>query len=255
MDIGVNFVGFVLAVCLSLVHVLASRTQWVQRVPQSWWVSIAGGVSIAYIFLDIFPELSQAQAEVEHGSGPFVTYLENHVYILALAGLAIFYGLEKLALKSRTDKSASARSHQPKTNGNDCTHPGVFWLHIVSFALYNGILGFLLWEAEGHGLVACLLLFFALALHFLVNDIGLQAHHKQAYDRIGRWILAAAILIGWILGHSMHETGAAIAAIWALVAGGIILNVLKEELPEEQESHFGMFVLGATCYSILLLVL
>ena len=53
MDIGVNFVGFVLAVCLSLVHVLASRTQWVQRVPQSWWVSIAGGVSIAYIFLDI----------------------------------------------------------------------------------------------------------------------------------------------------------------------------------------------------------
>ncbi|ESA38208.1 membrane protein [Leptolyngbya sp. Heron Island J] len=247
MDVNTSFVGFALAVCLGLVHVFASRTQWVRRIPQRWWVSIAGGVSIAYIFLDILPELSQAQAEVEHSSVPLVAYLENHVYILALAGLAIFYGLEKLALRSR--------SHQQKTKGSDCTHPGVFWLHISSFALYNGILGFLLWEAESHGLVACLLLFFALSLHFLVNDIGLQEHHKQAYDRVGRWILAAAILLGWILGRGMHETGAAIAAIWALVAGGIILNVLKEELPEEQESHFGMFVTGAVCYSALLLVL
>ena len=247
MDVSTDLIGFVLAACLGLVHVFASRTQWVRRIPQRWWVSIAGGVSIAYIFLDILPELSHAQTEVDHSSVPLVAYLENHVYILALAGLAIFYGLEKLALRSR--------SHQQKTSGNDCTHPGIFWLHMGSFALYNGILGFLLWEAEGHGLVACLLLFFTLTLHFLVNDIGLQKHHKQAYDRLGRWLLATAILLGWILGHSIHETGAAVAAIWALVAGGIILNVLKEELPEEQDSHFGMFVVGAVSYSALLLVL
>lgn len=247
MDISANVVGFALAACLGLVHVFASRTQWIGRIPQSWWISVAGGVSIAYIFLDILPELSRAQAEVEHTSGPLVAYLENHVYILALLGLAIFYGLEKLALKSR--------SHHHKTKGNDHTHPGIFWIHVGSFALYNGILGLLLWEAEGHGLVACLLLFFALALHFLVNDVGLREHHKQAYDRIGRWILAAAILLGWALGHDFHGNAAAVAAIWALVAGGIILNVLKEELPEEQDSHFGMFVAGATCYSALLLVL
>ncbi|MEL7509585.1 MAG: hypothetical protein AAFU84_20595 [Cyanobacteria bacterium J06633_23] len=247
MHIGTNLVGFVLAACLGLVHVFASRTQWVGRIPQRWWVSIASGVSIAYIFLDILPELSKAQVEVEHSTGPFVTYVDDHVYILALAGLAIFYGLEKLALTSR--------SHQHKTNGNDCTHPGVFWLHVGSFALYNGTLGFLLWEAEGHGLAACLLLFFVLALHFLVNDIGLQAHHKQVYDRIGRWILAVAILLGWALGHGFYGSAAAVAAIWALVAGGIILNVLKEELPEEQDSHFGLFVTGAGCYSALLLML
>ncbi|MEO0869729.1 MAG: hypothetical protein AAFY17_15090 [Cyanobacteria bacterium J06642_11] len=244
---GANFIGFALATCLGLVHVFASRTQWVGRIPQRWWVSIAGGVSIAYIFLDVLPELSHAQMEVEHSGAAVVAYLEDHAYILALTGLILFYGLEKLALQSRSQ-------HQ-QTKGHDCTHPGIFWIHVGSFSIYNAILGFLLWEAEGHGIVACLLLFFALALHFLVNDIGLQEHHKQAYDRIGRWILAASILAGWILGHGMHETGAAISAIWALVAGGIILNVLKEELPAEQESHFGMFVVGAVCYAALLLVL
>ena len=103
--------------------------------------------------------------------------------------------------------------------------------------------------------MACLLLFFVLALHFLVNDISLQEHHKQAYDRIGRWILAATILLGWILGHQFQNNEAAVAAIWALIAGGIILNVLKEELPAEQDSHFGLFAIGAAGYAVLLLVL
>ena len=75
------------------------------------------------------------------------------------------------------------------------------------------------------------------------------------YDLIGRWLLAGAIIFGWVLGETFHLDEAAIAAIWALVAGGIILNVLKEELPEEQESHFGMFFAGAGLYSLVLLAI
>jgi len=243
---NVNVIGLALAVCLGLVHIFASRTQWLNKIPQQWWVSLAGGVSIAYIFLDIFPELSKAQAEVEHSGRPIVGYLENHVYILALVGLAVFYGLEKLALRSR--------SHRQDNHGEDRTHPGIFLIHVTSFAIYNATLGYLLYEAENQSWFEALLLFFALALHFLVNDVNLREHHKQDYDRIGRWILAGAILFGWVIGQTLQVDAAAVAAIWALVAGGIILNVLKEELPEEQESHFGMFVAGATVYSVLILV-
>ncbi|MEO1348646.1 MAG: hypothetical protein AAFW84_07590 [Cyanobacteria bacterium J06635_15] len=239
-------VGLLLAVCLALVHVFASRSRWLTSIPHHWWVSFAGGVSIAYIFLDVFPELSKAQAEVEHTGGLLIDYLENHIYLLALAGLAIFYGLEKLALRSRR--------HNQKTTGDNATGSGIFWIHITSFAIYNAILGYLLRESENHGLVACLILFIALALHFVVNDVGLREHHKQIYDRFGRWLLAAAILVGWSLGQATHFNTAAVAAIWALVAGGVILNVMKEELPEKQESHFGLFVTGAMIYSAILLV-
>jgi hypothetical protein len=55
------------------------------------------------------------------------------------------------------------------------------------------------------------------------------------------------------LGQVFHIEEAALATIWALVAGGIILNVLKEELPPQQDSHFGMFITGAIIYSLLLL--
>ncbi|MEM9008044.1 MAG: hypothetical protein AAGE59_31610 [Cyanobacteria bacterium P01_F01_bin.86] len=247
MEIGINIVGLVLAICLALVHIFASKTQWLAKIPQCWWMSIAGGVSIAYIFLDIFPELSHAQEEILHSENALIDYLEHHVYLLALLGLAIFYGLEKLAMGSRSQRQVH--------HGEDSTHRGVFWIHVISFGIYNGILGYLLHEAENHGLISCLILFFALALHFVVNDVGLREHHKQIYDHTGRWLLAGAILFGWVLGEAFHLDGAAIAAIWALVAGGIILNVLKEELPEEQESHFGMFLAGAAVYAVVLLAI
>lgn len=40
----------------------------------------------------------------------------------------------------------------------------------------------------------------------------------------------------------------------AFLAGGVVLNVLKEELPEERESSFGAFAVGATLYAAIVLV-
>ncbi|MGF1459724.1 MAG: hypothetical protein ACFBSG_11935 [Leptolyngbyaceae cyanobacterium] len=247
MEIGINIVGLVLAICLAWVHIFASRTQWLSSIPQQWWISVAGGVSIAYIFLDILPELSRAQDEIEHSRVGMIVYLEHHVYLLALLGLAIFYGLEKLARRSRSQRETS--------QGEDTTHPGVFWVHILFFASYNLILGYLLRESEDHGFIACVTLFVALALHFAVNDGGLREHHKQMYDRVGRWMLAGFIVLGWALGEVFHLEEASILAVWALVSGSLFLNVLKEELPAEEESHFGLFLVGAVCYSLVLLAL
>lgn len=41
----------------------------------------------------------------------------------------------------------------------------------------------------------------------------------------------------------------------AFLAGEVILNVLKEELPNERKSRFGAFALGTAAYAALLLVL
>ena len=48
------------------------------------------------MFLEIFPELSHAQEELQHSDILLVQYLENHVYILALIGLLVFYVLNFL---------------------------------------------------------------------------------------------------------------------------------------------------------------
>ena len=43
--------------------------------------------------------------------------------------------------------------------------------------------------------------------------------------------------------------------LFAFLAGGIVLNVLKEELPRERKSRFWAFALGTVAYAALLLTL
>lgn len=45
--------------------------------------------------------------------------------------------------------------------------------------------------------VALITGFIAMALHFVVNDFGLRDRDRKTYDPIGRWVLAAAAVVGW----------------------------------------------------------
>ncbi len=165
---------------------------------------------------------------------------------MALVGLATFYGLDRLATESRRRKR--------KDGGEDSTEAGVFWIHIGSFALYNFLTGYLLLDRLDSGLDALVLFALAMALHFVVNDYGLREHHKGLYTRIGRWVISAAVLLGWAVGLAGEIPEAAIAVLTAFLAGGVIMNVLKEELPEERQSRFWAFAVGAAAYAALLLI-
>jgi uncharacterized membrane protein len=93
----------------------------------------------------------------------------------------------------------------------------------------------------------------AMALHFLVNDFGLLEHHKERYIRYGRWLLVLALVAGWAVGFAIQLSHTLFVLLLAFVGGGIILNVLKEELPEERESRYWAFITGALAYGVLLL--
>ena len=208
---------------------------------------MAGSVSVAYVFIHIFPDLERAQNTIRQ-KGNLLPAIENHAYLVALLGLAIFYGLERL-VKSSQQRSDKVEGPDGKTN----VSAGVFWLHILSFALYNALIGYLLVHREEQDVRGLFLFFVAMALHFLINDFGLRKDHQDAYKRIGRWILAAAIVIGWGAGLVTQMSEAATSVLFAFLAGGVVLNVLKEELPEERQSRFSAFALGASAYTLLLL--
>ncbi|MEL6231362.1 MAG: hypothetical protein AAFR24_15730 [Cyanobacteria bacterium J06627_3] len=238
--------GLVLAIGLALIHAFVSKLNIFSFIPEFRWMSFAGGVSIGYVFLEIFPELSHAQEAIEHSEISAVAYLENHVYLLSLLGLLVFYGLDILALKSRQHNSI-------KTN-QDRTQHLVFWIHIAAFAVLNAIVGYLLQELTSHTLLRCLLFFAAIALHFFIIDHGLREHHRTPYDKYGRWLLTAAIMVGAIAGRSLHLNEVSILAVWSFLAGSIILNILKRELPDEKQSCFLSFMGGAALYTGLLML-
>lgn len=235
-------------VLLALVHIFVGRLQFLGGTPRSAWLSAAGGVSVAYVFVHLLPELSEAQDTVSETVGEGLGLLEHHVYLIALAGLVLFYGLERAM--------ATSRKRQHGTPGSDPSGMGVFWLHVSSFAAYNALIGYIINQRGNEGRDRTLLLFtIAMALHFVTTDFGLREHYKAAYHRIARWAFSAAVVAGWSLGLAgkIHQT--ALAILLGFLAGGVILNVLKEELPEERQSRFWAFLLGAAAYAALLLAI
>lgn len=234
------------ALLLSLVHIYAARLKLIRRSPRSRGLSIGNGVSVAYIFVHVLPDLGAAQEEFSE-STQFLASVEHHIYVLALIGMLIFYGLERTV-------QASKQTNLEAGEG-DVTEPGVFWLNMASFSLYNALIGYLLTHREAPGLISLSIYTAAMALHFVVNDYSLSDDHKQAYTRKGRWILSAAVILGWIVGSQTEISQAITASLFAFLAGGIILNVLKEELPQAGENRYWTFATGALCYSGLLLLL
>jgi zinc transporter ZupT len=93
----------------------------------------------------------------------------------------------------------------------------------------------------------------AMSLHFVTNDFGMRQDQKHQYDASGRWIIAGAVLGGWTLGVFASLPPIIVGFLFAFLAGGIVLNVLKEELPEERQSKFWPFALGAVGYAVLLI--
>lgn len=237
-----RFVGLASLAVLALIHVFTPRLRFLHGIPRSVWLSMAGGVSVSYVFMHLLPELAEGHALLPGGE---VVPVDAPVFLTALGGLVLFYGLERLA----------KRSPHLERRGNRLTARQAldFWVHLGSFALYNAVTGYLLLQPPETGLTNLILFALALALHFIVVDFGLLEDYGNDYLRAGRILLVAALLAGGAVGFVTEVHEHVVVLLTAFLGGGIILNVLKEELPEERRSRFSAFLIGVALYTALLL--
>lgn len=239
------------ALALAVIHLWAPHVTFSDGIPRRDVLSLAAGVSVAYVFVHVLPEIGRANRTIEIdvsqtaldvsptvASTP-VALAENHAYLITLVGFVGYYGLERLV---RCSQNAS---------GDDAPSPGVFGLHLGSFAVYNGLIGFLLVHREG-GTGSLWLFALALGLHLLVTDFSLRDRYPDRYHDRGRWLLSLALLLGTGIGLATGPYPTLTDVLFAFLGGGIVLNVVKEELPAERQSRFWAFALGTGVYAVLL---
>ncbi len=252
------------------VHLFAGRLRFIRTTPRSRWLSLFGGVSVAYVFVHLLPEAEHFGQQLS----ATVMVVDRPVYLLALLGVIVFYGLERWVIRSRGDDATMGRGQRdverdaeppgesPFADDPGDAHdaegapPGVFWIHLASFGLYNVLICYLLVLEAQYQPTELILYATAMSLHFVVNDFGLREHHTRLYHRYGRFLLASAALVGWAIGAFAPTVPTAVtASLFGFLCGATVLNVLKEELPAERESRFWAFGLGAAGFAALLLAL
>jgi hypothetical protein len=204
------------------------------------WVSIAAGVSVATVFLDLLPEISEGQAKFS--TGPHrgaALFPEQAIYLFAMLGFVLFYGLEYMVAS-------------PSVGGESS---GIFSsLRIAAFAAYAGIIAYLLVHSVWKYASTLLLYTLAMAFHFLLVDHSLFSDRYGSYEGRWRWILALAVVAGWSVGILTSIPEQWLLRIVGFVCGGVIMNTVVVELPEGRGGRFWLVVFAAAAYSAVLIV-
>ncbi len=194
--------------------------------PRSKWLSLSSGMAVAFVFLALIPGMAADQQAVQQAAG-IGGFLTKNICLSALVGLATFYGVERIVSTKRQQQE------QPPEPGRD----GAFLLAMTWFAVINVINGYLL--VQEHRTLADLALFFtAMALKFVVSDYGLPQAHQANCDRVGKWIVIAALGLGWLIGLVTDVHPVIVGLVRGFLAGGVILNVLKEEVAAERKAEY-----------------
>ena len=206
----------------------------------------AGGLAVSFVAIRLMPAVADSDARLRAAieDGP-LHFVDDPAWTLLLLSLFVFYGLERLARRSQ----AANRD----AGSGEATRPGVFWLHMATFAAMNVLVGYLLLHNQERSGGALAAFFVAMLVKFVVNDHGLHSLHKARYDNLGRWLLAAAVVGGWGLRAVHRFSDAVPVALQAILAGAVLLNVLKEELPSERKSRYWAFLAAGLAYAGFLL--
>jgi hypothetical protein len=208
-------------------------------------LSAAGGVAVAYVFIHLLPEMARAGTEfVKITNDRSLLLPEHRIYIAALAGFILFYGLEHMTRWSRL----SGRREQ---TGYGISDP-IFLLHIGGFALYAGLVSYLMVRGIDEKTVPILLYGIAMGLHFFSVDLSMHNEHGSMYDNFGKWILAGTVLVGWSCGVLAELPKPVVITMLGLVSGGVVMNSMIVELPGEKNGRFLSFCAGAAAYAALL---
>lgn len=228
--------SLLVVILLALVHLFAWRLDFLRGARRSRWLSLAGGVGVGYVFAHILPELAEIQRRIHETHAHPGPFWRRFLYLVALAGLAIFYGIERSAKRTRRENG--------EQTGRQVASRWVFVLHTAVMACYAAFIGYLVIREESRSLMALGILFVVLAVHLASNDRALEHDYQEMYLRVGRWVIAAAIVIGWIVGYATAVHPLAFAVCLAVIAGGIIFTAIKEELPPERDSRVMPFLAG-----------
>jgi hypothetical protein len=228
-----EWLAFFALLAFVFIHLFANTAHVLGWIWHAKFLSFAGGVSFAYVFVDLLPTLETGQPILKQAIDPIIPYLDRHSYLIALFGVLFFYGLQGTS-------GPTVRS---------------YWASIGGYSLFNFFIGTSMSDVNNPDIQPLLFFAIAIGLHYFVHDHNLREDHQELYDSYGRWLLASALILGWLFGFFIKIPIAIIDLVMAFVAGGVLLNVMRYELPKREPGTYKYFLAGSLLYSYILLKL
>ena len=248
---GYIVVALFSATVFALVHLFSNRIYRYTQRHRTKMLSFFGGISAAYVFLDLLPRLETTRIHIKTVFGEIPAFLD----VLAVPGLAfigfmVFFILEHFAVYSRKGKHTKEGGEFSDVSAS----PYSFIINIGVIAFLNIVIGYALrFEAES-GLLSLMFYTAALSLHLIILDDTMEQHYKPLYLRFGRYFASVLPLAGWGISVFFPENPSEGYLLLGLILGVVLFNAIKDAVPKGGGKDSRLFVFGALLYSVLLLV-
>jgi hypothetical protein len=240
MSPAISFCGIVLLASAFIAARLCRR--FTVRIKRRW-AALSAGVAMAYVFVNVLPELEEHRAIVAKTAAGALLDAERNIYLWALAGFVAFAGLGRV-------RFARQRSGDQKGRAGIA-----YWGTMAGWSIYMVLIGYLLLHREDASLLSLGLFVLAMGLHIFMLDNELTERYEDLYEPWGRRLLFSCLLLGWALGMGDALPDSITSRLFAFVVGGVVITSAHEELPIEENGRFVWFAGGAASYATLLLLI
>jgi len=190
------------------------------------FISVSAGVSVAYIFLIMLPEIY-----VESFS------ISKVLFLSILFGFGAFHIIEKYIRQNFTG-TALRKEHR--------------MVHSSTSFVYFFVVGFLLVKlAENDSNLAAFLLFIPILLHIVIDSLP-RRHTQKTHLRA---LSASAPFLGALIATILDIGRAGNVILLGIVGGALLYTVVRESLPREREGKPLYFLTGVFLFTIIVLLL
>lgn len=187
-------------------------------------LSFSAGISITYLFLELFPQFTAGAAE------------QGRVLFLSiLLGFVLFHIIEKYIFK-----------HSPK---GKLMKELALEDSAISF-IYHFILGMVLVNLLNQGFVAGFLFFIPIVLYTAVSTLPVDITQSQ----IGKVIVALSTLLGVVVATYIYPAlpVSVYLSLLGFVIGVLSFTTMRHSIPEGKKGEPAFFLLGILLYTLLI---
>ncbi len=218
------------ATILTVVHFFGEEIDEQAYPHQHLIASFAAGLTVAYIFLQLFPELYAG-----------VDAAGNIVFLLSLGGFSLMHLTEKYIYHH--DLTAEKFREDFRE------------FHSAFLFIYHLALGIIIWFLLQDSLVRGILFFIPVLFHTSVSSLSLSELDEDIKNSLGVKIaVSSSVLLGVLIAHLLTITPFQFYTVIASVTGMFLYVVVSDSLkPGDETEPFG-FLLGAVSYSIIILL-
>lgn len=193
INLGNMLVALVITLALMVSHYLSPLISKIPGAGERRITSFAGGFAVAYVFLHMLPELVEGNAAIGEALKevvPLTPLLDLGIFLLALFGFTVYYGLELLAQKSAQQ-------------GGQATMR-VYHLHLFMYCLYNFMITYTMPLRVQTGVFYAVIFTVAMGLHFILSDRNFNRHFHEQFS-LGGASAALGLLGRRLAGHCPHR--------------------------------------------------